>query len=115
MEDTVDITEAQSGDVVILRVKGKLDSALSTALECKAFQFINAGQSKLLLDLKDISYINSAGLRMLLSVKKHMRATNGGKFIVCCLRTEVLEIMKICGFDHVLEISKTEDEALRQF
>lgn len=114
MENVIEISETQKGDVVILRIKGKLDSILSTTLEKKIFQHINVGQSKLLLNLAEVSYINSAGLRMLLSVKKKVKGL-AGKFIVCSLRLEVMEIMKICGFDQVLEISNTEEDALRQF
>ncbi len=114
MSSVINIIEEQKGDVIILRVKGKLDSVISPSLEKKAFEFIHAGQNKLLLDLGEVSYINSAGLRMLLSVKKQVRALSG-KFIVCALSREVLEILKICGFDHVLEISKSEEDALASF
>lgn len=114
MEITTDISEIQKGDIVILRVKGKLESSLSSTLEKKVFQFINEGNNKLLLDLNDVSYINSAGLRMLLSVKKKVKGL-AGTFIVCNLKTEVMEIMKICGFDHVLDIANNEEEAMRKF
>lgn len=114
MENLTEISETQKGEVVILRVKGKLESNLSSILEKKVFEFINAGNNKLLLDLEHVSYINSAGLRMLLSVKKQVKRISG-KFIVCYLRPEVMEIMKICGFDHVLDIASSEEEALRKF
>jgi anti-anti-sigma factor len=114
MEKMIPIEEELKGDVLILRIKGKLDSILSPSLEKKAIELINTGQNKLLLDLGEVSYISSAGLRMLLSVKKQFKAL-AGRFVVCALTPEVLEIMKICGFDHVLEIAKTEEEALRQF
>lgn len=114
MDRINDITETLKGDVVIFHVKGKLDSTLSPMLERKAFEYFDAGQNKLLLDLEDVSYVNSAGLRMLLSLKKEVRSLSG-KFVIYGLKTEILEIMKICGFDHVLEISNTEEDALRQF
>ena len=113
-EKDMEVTESQKGDILIFKIRGKLDSILSPKLEKKAFEMINENQNKLLLDLGEVSYVNSAGLRMLLSIKKHLRGLSG-KFIVCSLRPEVFEIMKICGFDHVLEISKNEEEALRQF
>ena len=108
------ISETQKGDVIILRVKGKLDATLSPNIEKKAVDLISKEHTKLLLDLTDVSYVNSAGLRMLLSIKKQTKAAHG-KFILCALKNEVMEIIKICGFDHVLEIAKTEEEALRQF
>lgn len=114
METKSGITEDLKGGVTILHVRGKLDAALSAAIEQKSSEMIQQGQNKLLLDMSEISYVNSAGLRMLLAVKKQMKALPG-KFIVCGLRNEVFEVMKICGFDHVIEISKNEEEALRHF
>src|ERR1700720_1313721 len=103
MENVVNISGTQKGDVPILHVKAKLDSIQSPSLEKRAIEMINSGQNKLLLDLEEVSYVNSAGLRMLLSVKKQVKA-QAGKFMVYGLKGEVLEIMKICGFDHVLDI-----------
>lgn len=114
MENHTGITADLKGGVTILRVRGKLDSKLSAAIEQKSSEMMHEGQNKLLLDMSEVSHVNSAGLRMLLSVKKQMKALPG-KFIVCALRNEVLEVMKICGFDHVIEISKNEEEALRHF
>lgn len=108
------LTEVQKNGVLVLRVKGKLDSILSPALEKHIFASLSEKKNKLLLDLSEVTYINSAGLRMLLSIKKQMKSLEG-TFMVCCLRSEVLEMMKICGFDHVLDISQTEEEALRRF
>lgn len=113
MKTDINIVESEKGDVIILRVKGKLDSVLSPILEKKALELINSGHEKLVLDLGEISYVNSAGLRTLLSIKKQMKAVPGKLMLSSC-RTEVLEVMKICGFDHVLDITPNEEEALRQ-
>lgn len=110
--ESFNVEESFEGDIAILAVKGKLDSSLSCSLEKKAFNLINEGHSKLILDLSEVGYINSSGLRMLLSIKKQIKSLPG-KLIVCSLTPEVLEIMKICGFDHVLEISESKEEALR--
>lgn len=104
----------QKGNVHIINVKGKLDSILAPALEKQIFQYLTETQNKLLLDLADVIYINSSGLRMLLSIKKQIKLLEG-TFVVCTLRPEVLEMMKICGFDHVLDISQNKEEALRRF
>lgn len=113
-QQLVNVDEAVKGDVTVLRIKGKLDSNVAPSLEKRMCERLQEGISKFLLDLSDVSYVNSAGLRMLLSVKKQIRAMEG-TLVVCAPRSEVLEVMKICGFDHVLEIAKTEEEALRRF
>jgi anti-anti-sigma factor len=112
--NSTNIIEVQKEDVVILRITGKLNAPLSQELEKKVFEHINESRINILLNLHDVKYINSAGLRTLLSVKKQLSAL-GGKFKVCELSNEVMEIMKICGFDHVLDISSKEDEALSQY
>jgi anti-anti-sigma factor len=110
----MNFTESQKGEITLLKVNGKLDSDLSPKLEKKVCEFLHSGQTKLLLDMSEVNYISSAGLRMLISIKKQVK-TLSGTFIVCGLRSEVLEVMKICGFDHILEITQTEEEALRRF
>lgn len=114
MEKISGVVEVQKEGVIVLRISGKLDSKISPEIEKKVFQYLNSGYKKILFDLSNVSYVNSAGLRMLLSVKKQTKSSEG-KLIVCALKNEVLEIMKICGFDHVLEIVPTEEEALQQF
>lgn len=108
------VQEVQKGDVTILKVKGRLDAVLSPELEKTICEYLQNGRVKMILDLSEVNYINSAGFRMLLSVKKQVK-TSFGTLIVCGIQREVFEMMKICGFDHVLEISQTEEEALRRF
>lgn len=114
MQELERITEIKKGNVIILKIKGKLDSELSPLIEKKACILMSPDQNKFLIDLSDVSYVNSAGLRMLLSVKKQLKGLKG-KFVVCGLKNEVMEIIKICGFDHVLEIYDDEENSLKQF
>lgn len=108
------LSELQKGDVTILKIQGKLDSILSPEIEKKVCESLHSGHIKVLLDLREVTYVNSAGFRMLLSIKKQVK-TLSGTLIVCNLQNELLEMMKICGLDHVLDIAPTEEEALRRF
>lgn len=114
MNHAANITEIHKDDVVILRIHGKLDSPLSATLEKRAIELIDEGHTNILLNLAEVHYVNSCGLRTLLALKKQIR-TAEGKFTVCTLNSAVMEIMKICGLDHVLEIARNEEEALRHF
>jgi anti-anti-sigma factor len=113
-EGVVDVTEEKKGDILILRMRGRLDAISSPSTEKKVFDSINSGQEKLLLDLSGISYLSSAGMRMLLSTTKKLKSLSG-KLVVCNVTSNVMDVLKMSGFDHVLEISSTEDEALRRF
>jgi anti-anti-sigma factor len=114
MDGLVHIIEETRGDVLILRMSGRLDAISSPIAECKVFDFINKGQYKLLLDLAEIELISSAGMRMLLSVTKKLKTTSG-KLILCSVNPSVIEVLKMSGFNHVLELAGNEENGLRKF
>jgi anti-anti-sigma factor len=114
IEGVVDIKEEKRGDVLVLRLKGRLDAISSPTAEKVVFDFINSGQARLILDFSGISYLSSSGMRMLLSTTKKLK-TLSGRLVVCSIPVNVMEVLKMSGFDHVLELAMTEDEALRRF
>jgi len=113
-EGVVEVKEEERGDVLVLRIRGRLDAISSPATEKKVFESINNGQTKLLLDFAGVAYLSSAGMRMLLSTTKKLK-TLSGKLIVCSISPNVMDVLKMSGFDHVLELTNTEEEALRRF
>ena len=114
MEGIIDVKEEKKGDVLVLHITGRLDAISSPAAEKKVFDYINNGQNKLLLDFSGVAYLSSAGMRMLLSTTKKLK-TLSGKLVLCSITSNVMDVLKMSGFDHVLELSKNEDEALRRF
>lgn len=114
MEGVVDVKEDLKGDVLILKLNGRLDAVSSPIAERKIFEHINNGEIKLILDFSGVDYLSSAGMRMLLSVTKKLKALSG-KLVVCSVTINVMDVLKMSGFDHVLELTKTEEDALRRF
>ena len=114
LDGVVDVKEERKEDVLILHIKGRLDAVSSPSAEKKVFDFINNGQHKLLLDFAGVDYLSSAGMRMLLSTTKKLK-TISGKLVVCSINTNVMDVLKMSGFDHVLELAKNEDEGLKKF
>ncbi len=113
-EGVIDIQEQKSGDRCILRLKGRLDAISTPLTEKKVFDYINAGNYKLLLDFAQVDYISSAGMRMLLSTTKKLKSLSG-KLILCNVTHNVMDVLKMSGFDHVLELARTEEDALNKF
>jgi len=114
MEGVVDVTEEQNGDGTVLKITGRLDAISSPGTEKKVFECINNGQHQLLLDFSDVEYLSSAGMRMLLSTTKKLKTLNG-KLVVCSVNMNVMDVLKMSGFDHVLELVQNREEALRKF
>lgn len=114
VEGAIDLKEEKKGDILILRIKGRLDAISSPMAEKKVFDCINNGQFRLLLDFAGVSYLSSAGMRMLLSTTKRLKSLSG-RLIVCSISSNVMDVLKMSGFDHVLEIAYDETEALHKF
>lgn len=113
-ENLTNLKEEQIDEVLVLRVKGRLDALSSPNVEKKIFEAIHKGQIKLLIEMSGVTYLSSSGMRMLLSTTKKLRSLSG-KLVVCNMATNVADVLKMSGFDHVLDMSKTEDEALKHF
>lgn len=113
-EKVAEVKEEQKGDILILRIRGRIDAVSSPTIEKRIFDSIEAGQERLLLDFAGVTYLSSAGLRMLLSTTKKIRSLPG-KVHVCNMVDNVLDVFKMSGFDHVLDLFQTEEDALRHF
>jgi len=113
-ESNIMIKEEAKGEILILHMTGRLDAVSSPNAEHTVFDFINAGHTKLLFDFSSVDYLSSAGMRMLLSVTKKLK-TFPGKLIICHVTSNVMDVLKMSGFDHVLEITLTQEDAFRRF
>ena len=97
---------------IILRIDGRLDAASAPILERKLATLLDEHHYRLLLDFTRIDYLSSAGLRILLSATKKLKEKKG-TLILFSLQEEVLEIIKMAGFDKILHICLNEKEALQ--
>jgi anti-anti-sigma factor len=104
----------EKGDIVIIRVTGRLDAASSPQLEKKIHSIIDTGHFKLILNLADVEYLSSAGMRLMLSLSKKLKNLEG-KVVACHINDEVMEVIKMAGFNQVLEIYPTEEECFSHF
>lgn len=97
---------------MVLRLDGRLDAATTPVLEKKIEVLIQENRKLVLLDFLRVDYLSSAGMRLLLSVAKKLKANEGG-LILFALSEEVMEIVKLAGFERILVIVDSEQEALQ--
>jgi anti-anti-sigma factor len=97
---------------MIVRIDGRIDASSSSILERKLHALIEEDHNYLLLDFSKVNYLSSAGLRVLLSTAKQLKAKKGFLVIFSVL-DEVEEIIKMAGFDRILTILPAEKEALQ--
>ena len=82
-------------------LEGRLDTATAPELESELKSSLD-GVSKLTFDMKDLEYVSSAGLRVLLSAQKAMNAR--GKMTVINVNETIMEIFDVTGFSDILTI-----------
>jgi len=90
-------------------IAGRLDTATAIAAENTLLPLIQDGS--VIVDLSEVGYVSSAGLRVLLKAAKQARGS-GGRFVLCGLRQPLREVFEISGFDKVMQIFPNRDEAL---
>ena len=101
-------------DVVLIEVAGRIDHGTAPAFGSALLPQVNgcAGENKkLLLDLGKVTYMSSAGLRVLMIAAKGCRK-EGGKVFLAALQPTLLEVFKIGRFDMVFETFATVREGL---
>ena len=86
---------------IILEITGRLDTTTAPALE-KTINDNFEGIKTLILDLKNLEYLSSAGLRVLLSAQKKMQQVGSMKIINVC--ELVMEVLEMTGFADILTI-----------
>lgn len=96
------ITKKQNDSSLTLLLNGKLDVMTSPELE-KTLETCLDGITDLTFDLKDLVYISSAGLRVILCAQDKMDEKDG-KMIIRNVGEVVLEAFQITGFDTFLNI-----------
>ena len=96
---TIDIKKNQ--EQTILEIAGRVDTITAPALEKTINEDI--GDAKhLILDVKGMEYISSAGLRVLLGAQKKMQKLGSMKVIHVC--EAVMEVFEMTGFTDILSI-----------
>lgn len=68
----------------------------------------------MIIDFKDLDYISSAGLRVILKATKAIKREDG-QIMLCSMQDYVKEVFEIAGFDSFLPIVDTMDDALNAF
>jgi anti-sigma B factor antagonist/stage II sporulation protein AA (anti-sigma F factor antagonist) len=95
----------------VMRVSGRIDAATTPILEKKVEDQLQQNHFRVLFDFSDVDYLSSAGMRLLLSATKKMKA-HEGMLVICGVIDDVMEIIKMAGFERILNIYSTEKEAL---
>ena len=108
----MDISEDRKAETVVLALSGRLDSTTANTFEKKLLSQIESGERRFVINLAQIDYISSAGLRVFLLAAKRLNSANG-KILLSSLQDPVREVFDIAGFSSVFSIYGSDDDAIK--
>jgi len=94
-------------DIKIVQPNGVLDGSEANQLRAEIDQIVQSGATCVLVDMKDITFIDSSGLGALVQSFKSARAA-GAKFCVCSVSDQARMLFEITGMDQFFEIFPTQ-------
>jgi anti-sigma B factor antagonist len=100
--------------VAVVSVSETVDALTAPALTRTLSEQIGAGHSNLVVDLTQVEFMSSAGLRTLLGGVKESRS-NGGDLRIASAKPGVDKVLKMSGFHSVAKVFTTQAEALASF
>ncbi len=95
------IQKTKNGSELIIAPEGRLDTMTAPELEAELKASLD-GVTALTIDLTELEYLSSAGLRVLLSAQKTMN--NQGEMKVTGVNETIMEIFEVTGFSDILTI-----------
>ncbi len=103
--------EHPAAGVVVIIPEGRLDSSAAPVLDQALRSMLDEGYVWLVIDMAEVTYISSRGLKVLLSAWRTARQ-RGGDLVLCALQPAVYEVVDTIGFSQLFTITERRDEAL---
>lgn len=99
------------GDYTVLGVAGEIDVYTAPNLRERLVELMSAGQTRIVVDLSRVEFLDSTGLGVLVGAHKRARSAEG-HLAVACSTERILKIFRITALDKVLDIHHTVDDAV---
>ena len=100
--------------VTVVAVSGRIDSSSAPELEAELRKLVDADQTQIVLDLKNVEYMSSAGLRTMVSTLKAVKRVNGD-LRIASPSPRVDEVLRLAGLTSIFSIHPSQEEAVASF
>jgi anti-sigma B factor antagonist len=110
----MEISTQEQKRVSVMSVSGRVDSATAPDLENSLKKLVESDKTQIVLDLKDVEYMSSAGLRAMVSTLKAVKRVNGD-LRLANPSPRVEEVLRLAGLTSIFSIHPTQDEAVASF
>ena len=109
----MEIDTRREENAIVVTVKGRLDAVTSPDFEKELTGLISEGGKVFIIDLGELHYISSAGLRSILATTKKLKEKEG-KLLLASIKDVVKEVFEISGFGSIIPIYESTESALKE-
>ncbi len=88
----------------LVKVDGRIDSATAPKLADALNAIIEEGRYKIVIDMSEVDFISSAGLRVLVNSQKTCRRYNRGEIVLTNVPTNIFSALDLAGFTTLFKI-----------
>src|SRR5258708_5723961 len=106
----MEITREKIGESLLIRLAGRLDTSWCDSVEEALTVAVREGDHRIQLDMERVDYISSAGLRVVLTVYKQLRAIKGS-FVIVTPSPIVRSVLAMVGMETLIEDHGGADSA----
>lgn len=111
MDEVLTIEVRREQGYAIVTAAGEIDISTVTRLRDRLFEMAASG-APLVVDLDQVSFIDSVGLATLVGTANRA-AAHGGSLQVACARPKIRQLLRLTGLDRRIPLAQTLDEALK--
>lgn len=112
----MEITIREFKNVDLVEVSGRVDSTTAPKLDQVLKGLIDKGRSRIVLDLRDVEYLSSAGLRAMIScLREVQKPVFGGDLRLARPSERVSEVLELAGLDSVFKVYNDQVAAVGSF
>ena len=104
----------QEGEILVVAVSGRMDAVSAPEFDSQIGTRLTPPPARLVIDLGELEYISSAGLRSLLMVAKKLKAAGEARLVLCGLNAMVDEVFEVSGFKKLFTVCADRDQALAE-
>lgn len=104
----------EENGVVLVELKGRLDSTNANDLDATLATLINEGTSNIILSCTSLRYVSSAGLNVFLKTFRTVSRLNNGNFMLCAVADNIKRVLNITGFSDFIPLYSDSRQARAQ-
>ncbi|MCA1581792.1 MAG: STAS domain-containing protein [Acidobacteria bacterium] len=107
--------ESQREGFVVLELAGRLETKTAHAFEQKVIEHLSAGARQFVIDFKEVEFVSSAGLRVLLMLAKKIGVREGtGALALSSVNDAVKQVLDVSGFASFFTLAASPEAAIQE-